>query len=293
VFDFSGETHPGRVRSNNEDAIGWLIREELWLVADGMGGYSSGELASRIVKETILKNASAHPDSLRPVILRAHEAILASAAEESQRYGMGSTIVLAKVDGRRCRVEWCGDSRAYLWRAGKLSRISRDHSFLEHLIELGELQPEDAHKHPRSRELTQGLGIGDPSPDATDFWIKSNDWVLLCTDGLHDELTDDEIAAVLAASSSPNEATQNLIAETLEHDAEDNVSAIVIKFPAYPDEDESLNAEEKQQNTVIRFDSDKSTNRPLKIRKLLWLAMTAVLALVAALLIYSRWIVRS
>ena len=233
MLEFSGETHPGCVYTHNEDAIGWSIPIQMWFVADGMGGHASGELASSIVKESILQNASDDDEVLKQAILTAHQAVAHSACEDDTRHGMGSTIVMAHVQGRNCRVLWCGDSRAYLWRGNKLDRISRDHSLLEEMIESGELDRGQTHLHPQSNVLTQALGLNEPEPDEKDVQLRSDDWILLCSDGLHDELTDQQIANVLRVSRSPNQATQLLIDAAIDEGAKDNVSVIVLRCPKF------------------------------------------------------------
>lgn len=234
---FSGETHPGAKLEHNEDAVGWLISRQVWLVADGMGGHVSGELASRIVKETVLKRFAAGDDDLQGVILRAHDAVLDGVRADPSRDGMGSTIVVAQVRGDTCQVAWCGDSRAYIWRRSRLrrwstlKRITRDHSELEELIEAGRLRREDARGHPHQNKLHQAVGLGNPDPDLTNLALRSNDWIVLCSDGLHDTLSDAEISDVLNGSGTPNEATRRLIRAAVDHDAEDNVSVVVIHCP--------------------------------------------------------------
>src|SRR5688500_6428484 len=104
MIQFSGETHPGAKLEHNEDAVGWLIPRQIWLVADGMGGHASGEVASRIVKETVLKRFAASDADLQDVILQAHDAVLDCARADPSRDGMGSTIVLVKVRGDTCQV---------------------------------------------------------------------------------------------------------------------------------------------------------------------------------------------
>lgn len=229
MIDFAGETHPGTKLDHNEDAIGWLIPRQLWLVADGMGGHASGEIASRIVKETVLKAGRVGDEALVALVLKAHDAVLAAAHADPARSGMGSTLVIARIRNSTCEVAWCGDSRAYLWRGGVLRRITRDHSLLEELIEAGVLSREDSQHDPRQRVLRQALGADSPVPDVEELTVQAGDWIILCSDGLHDSVSDAGIAAVLAASSAPNEASRRLVRTALEHGAEDNVSVVAIR----------------------------------------------------------------
>lgn len=236
VVEFAGETHPGCVRSNNEDVIGWSLPAGVWLVADGLGGHASGEVASRIVKQTVLK-AAGQPDwAPASALLKAHEAIVAARADSAEQANMGSTALLVQIADRCCRLAWCGDSRAYLWRGGKLARLTRDHSTLQGMIDAGDLSTTQAHGHALQNQLTQALGDGTPTPEESEVQLNSGDWLLMCTDGLHDTLNDRDIAAVLRASDSPDSCTQQLMQRALAADARDNVSVIAIRCPEYPDD---------------------------------------------------------
>jgi len=235
-FRFSGESHVGCVYTHNEDAIGWAIPHKLWFVADGMGGYAKGELASGIVKQTVL-NGMANPQvRLEQLVMDAHQAIVDEIAAATGFVQMGSTLVLMQVVDRDCKVAWVGDSRAYLWRMGHLDQITHDHTFLQSLVDEGVLDPRDVYKHPRKNELVQALGIGEPDPDETSIRLESYDWLILCSDGLHDVVTQAEITQVLDNCKSPNEATEKLIQASLDKGVEDNVSVIVIECPQFEPE---------------------------------------------------------
>ena len=236
VLEFAGETHPGHHRETNQDVIGWAIPSGVWLVADGMGGYASGDVASRIVKETVLKGAAEPDFALSAALLKAHQSILAAVAEEPDRAGMGSTAVVVQILDRRCRYAWCGDSRAYVWRANKLERLTRDHSVLQGRVDAGKISQTQALGQPDQNILTQALGKNEPRPDEVEMELRSRDWLVLCSDGMHDTLPDREIERVLKASDSPSACTHALMQRALELDAKDNVSVIVIRCPEYPDD---------------------------------------------------------
>jgi serine/threonine protein phosphatase PrpC len=236
AFRFSGESHVGCVYTHNEDAIGWSITNSIWFVADGMGGYSNGELASSIVKQTILKGV-ANPDvPLKQRVLDAHQAIVDEIARERGPVQMGSTLVLLQIKERNCQVAWVGDSRAYLWRKCNLVQINRDHTFIQSLIDEGMLDPQNAFNHPRKNELLQALGMGVPKPELTELHLESHDWLILCSDGLHDVVTQEEIIDVLKDCELPNEATQKLIQASLDRGVDDNVSVIVVECPEFSPE---------------------------------------------------------
>jgi serine/threonine protein phosphatase PrpC len=231
AFRFSGESHIGCVYTHNEDAIGWSLPHNLWFVADGMGGYSKGELASRIVKQTVLKGMADPDVQLKQLALDSHQAIVDEIAKKTGPAQMGSTLVLLQIKERNCQVTWVGDSRAYVWRKGKLEQINRDHTFIQSLVDEGMLDPKNVFNHPRKNELLQALGMGAPEPEETELRLESYDWLILCSDGLHDVVTQEEITNVLKDCKLPNEATQKLIQASLDRGVDDNVSVIVIGCP--------------------------------------------------------------
>ncbi|MEQ8859730.1 MAG: protein phosphatase 2C domain-containing protein [Pseudomonadales bacterium] len=225
---FAGETHSGRARSDNEDAIGWSPERGLYLVADGMGGHASGEVASGIVRDTLLADSGSV--DLETSVCNAHRAIVSAAGCDSALNGMGSTLVAVRITGAVARVVWVGDSRAYLWRKGSLRRVTRDHSFIELLRERDGITEAELRNHPNRNIVTQTLGLGDPKPSAVNVGLRRRDVLLLCSDGLNDELTDDEIAGVLREERSPETAASRLIACALDHGGRDNVSVVVISY---------------------------------------------------------------
>jgi protein phosphatase len=225
---FAGETHPGRVRSDNEDAMGWNPEHGLYLVADGMGGHASGEVASAIVRDTLL--AASGDGDLRGSICNAHRAVVGAAEGDETRSGMGSTVVAVRITGTLAVVAWVGDSRAYLWRRNTLSRLTRDHSFVELLRERDDMSETQLRNHPNRNVVTQTLGLGDPNPSAVEIALRQDDRILLCSDGLNDELTDDEIAQVMRSHEAVADAARELVKEALDHGGRDNVNVIVLAY---------------------------------------------------------------
>ncbi len=224
---FSASSHPGCKHDLNEDSIGWSEAESLWLVADGMGGHAAGEVASLIARDKILEDVSAGA-TLGDAVLNAHKAVLEAASAKSEQAGMGTTIVAARVDGNVAELVWVGDSRVYLWRDDVLETVTTDHSFMQLLLANNQLTPEEAHNHPQKNIVTQVLGVGDPKPDHLSLPLQTHDWLLLCSDGLNDELVDDEIAAVLRESKDTESAVKSLIDAACASGGRDNVSAIVV-----------------------------------------------------------------
>jgi PPM family protein phosphatase len=225
---FAGRTHPGRRGGANEDAIGWDEASSFWFVADGMGGHASGDVASRVVKETLLGEALTLP--LVEAIRKAHETVAATAKTNSAYDNMGSTVVATRIADKQAEIAWVGDSRAYLWRDGVLSALTRDHSYLEVLRVQENLTDEQLRGHPNRNLVTQTLGIGAPQPSVAKLLLRKRDWLILCSDGLNDELEDKEIAEVLKTHAEPEKATEALIEAALAKGGRDNVSAVVVEY---------------------------------------------------------------
>ena len=225
---FSGKTHPGRRGGANEDAIGWDEASSFWFVADGMGGHAAGDVAARVVKETLLGEALTLP--LVDAIRKAHETVAATAKTNSAYDNMGSTVVATRIADKQAEIAWVGDSRAYLWRDGALSGLTRDHSYLEVLRVQENLTDEQLRGHPNRNLVTQTLGIGTPEPSVSKLPLRRRDWLILCSDGLNDELEDREIAEILRAHTEPEKATDALIDAALAKGGRDNVSAVVVEY---------------------------------------------------------------
>jgi serine/threonine protein phosphatase PrpC len=225
---FAGRTHPGRRGGVNEDVIGWDEASNFWFVADGMGGHASGDVASRLVKETLLGEALALP--LVEALRKAHESVAAAAKSNSAYDNMGATVVATRIAERQAEIAWVGDSRAYLWRNGALSALTRDHSFLEMLRTQENLTEEQLRTHPSRHLVTRTLGIGSPEPSVAKLPLQRRDWLILCSDGLNDELEDREIAEILRSHRQPESATEALIEAALAKGGRDNVSAVVVEY---------------------------------------------------------------
>jgi PPM family protein phosphatase len=228
MLKFASKTHPGHRPGENEDAIGWDSERQLWLVADGMGGHASGRTASQVVKSCLLASDANSPMSDR--LVQAHAAILEAASEDERLVGMGATAVVATIVARSLKVTWVGDSRAYMWRRGRLSRLSRDHSYVEMLREQKLLSEEQIRGHPHANLVTQTLGHGDPHPSQVTSRLRSGDWILLCSDGLNDELEDEEMADILQRSANVEDAVDRLVAAALERGGRDNTSVVIVEY---------------------------------------------------------------
>jgi protein phosphatase len=163
-------------------------------------------------------------------LVEAHDAIVAAASANSDLAGMGSTAVVARIMGRTAEISWVGDSRAYLWRGGKLEQLTRDHSFIEVLRAQNILTEEQLRADPRGNLVTQTLGLGDPKPSVVTASLRYGDRILLCSDGLNDEVEDIQIAEILALKDDVTEAVEELVETALENGGRDNTSVIIVEF---------------------------------------------------------------
>lgn len=228
--NFSQATHVGLLRENNEDAILSNPDIGLWLVADGMGGHAAGEVASDIAK-TVIEQQIKAGDSLATAINIAHQSVLQAAANGEGRYGMGSTVVALRSTGSNVEIAWVGDSRAYLWASGSLIALTTDHSYVQMLYQSGLISAADMHAHPEKNVITQCLGsteLDTINVETLNRRWQPSDWVLLCSDGLTDGVTDQEIGALLGVATDPQDAVQRLIQAALDKGGRDNVSVIVV-----------------------------------------------------------------
>ncbi len=230
VLSFGYGTSAGIVRQENEDSL--CVRPDigLWAVADGMGGYKGGETASRITVEQLAEDAAAGMP-LAESISGIHHRIVALARTDSAYESMGSTVVAVKTDGKVYEVAWVGDSRAYLWDGRELSRLTRDHSYIQYLIDSGVISEADALEHPERHVILQALGaeeIKAVDVDVVRGGFRENEKILLCSDGLTNEVGDSQISSILRQPFSEQVLVDHLIAAAKENGGSDNISAILI-----------------------------------------------------------------
>lgn len=242
-LEYSAATHPGLKRENNEDCFLSAPDADLWVVADGMGGHEAGEVASAIVRETFEEFVQKGvPFSLSEAIQKSHETILTSADKGVGAYGMGSTVVAMLNQKRNYQIAWVGDSRAYLWtpdqNGGQLTRITTDHSYVQMLYVSGAITAEELDTHPDKNIITQCLGMQELAQVKVDLaqgqWQK-NQWILLCSDGLTDELSDYSIANILEHSPNSLTAVDQLLHEALTSGGRDNITLQIIESPIAED----------------------------------------------------------
>lgn len=223
-------THPGAVRPRNEDAL--LDRPDigLWAVADGAGGHGAGDVASAAIIAALqqIPGGLSAAELLAQVRLRlaqVHVQLQEEAAQRGPGRIVASTVVVMLARGEHFAMLWAGDSRGYLLRGGVLTRVTRDHSLVQELVDQGTLREEEAEAHPQANVITRAVGAqGGLELDKVSGRIVVGDRYLLCTDGLFKALPETEICGMLAGGGDAH----GIVAEAVSRGARDNVSAVAI-----------------------------------------------------------------
>ncbi len=230
VWRAAAVTDLGLVRSNNEDAV--YTGERLVAVADGIGGAPAGELASEIVIRALAELDRA-PLSQSPLaalgsaVAEANRQIGESTAGDLTRQGMGTTVTALLLAGDQLALLHVGDSRGYLLRDGTLSRLTRDDTFVQALVDSGMISPADARAHPQRSIITQAVQGGDFEPTGAVLTALPGDRYLLCSDGLSDYVDDSDIEATLREYNDPHACAGQLVGLALRAGAPDNVTVAV------------------------------------------------------------------
>ncbi|MEW6704386.1 MAG: Stp1/IreP family PP2C-type Ser/Thr phosphatase [Pseudomonadota bacterium] len=247
-FEFFSAVDTGRARSNNEDSVAVDEAARLAVLADGMGGYNAGEVASGMLTSFIkaelgrwLQEASASATdaevrrAMDICVDNANRAIFNAANSNPQYAGMGTTLVLAVFRDNRLLVGHVGDSRAYRLRGGKLAQITRDHSLLQEQIDAGLITPEQAAFSANKNLVTRAVGVEDTVLLETHLHeIQPGDLYLLCSDGLSDMLDDEAIAQVLQMHDSVAEAGTALIDAANDAGGKDNIAVVLVRVQGGP-----------------------------------------------------------
>lgn len=234
----ASRTHRGRIRNNNEDSL-LLERPSLFAIADGMGGYNAGEVASRLALEKLKeekedlygRNGFGLVSKLYQIIRDINEEVYGKARSDSCYDGMGTTLCGIYFNGQgKGYVFNVGDSRVYLFRGKQMKQITRDHSLVAEMVEMGELTREEAFNHPQKNMLTRGIGVDENvNGDVFVIEVRTDDIILLCSDGLTDMLHDSEIRERLKADDLES-AADSLLSRSLENGGRDNISFIILKL---------------------------------------------------------------
>ena len=306
-FKIAAKTNVGRVRTNNEDnfqaacdlttaPMKWVNDMEcdlgnkgaLLVVADGMGGMNAGEVASEIAINTIreffspekitdkvLESRVGIETFMKNSIIQADKAIKKTAKENSEHKGMGTTIVIAWILEETLYVAWCGDSRAYIYnRITGLKQISKDHSFVQSLVDKGKISADDAFDYPDSNIITRCLGDSSQKarPDTLSHPIKvhNNDIILLCTDGLSGMIRDHEIEQVIAEhEDNMSDCCDQLIEAACEAAGEDNVTVALCKIISGAIDQIKSSKKNRLSNTISFKKNDEPIISKKAFRKLL------------------------
>ncbi|WP_298387387.1 Stp1/IreP family PP2C-type Ser/Thr phosphatase [Ferrimicrobium sp.] len=225
---YAAATDPGRVRSQNQDRL--FADGTVFIVADGMGGHAGGNVAAEVaVSETVASLKAGHRPEI--AIENANRSILDRASSELALEGMGTTLTMALIDTEESLADVynVGDSRAYLLRAGDLTQLTNDHTFVQELVDAGSITREQATTHRARHVLTRVLGVAtEVEPDHFRVPLQPGDVVLLCSDGLINEVSNDEIARILA-SQTPDDAVDALVRSANNHGGNDNITVVVAK----------------------------------------------------------------
>jgi serine/threonine protein phosphatase PrpC len=277
---FAADTHSGLRRRHNEDCYEADQELGLWLVADGVGGHASGEVASDIVRATV-KQGISRGKTLHDAIVASHEAVLEATREHKSTQGMGSTVIALLLDGDNYELAWVGDSRAYLWSAG-LQQLSEDHNRVSELLASKVITPEQAVKHPERHVLTQSLGVSEKNivtPGQLQGTLRKGEQILLCSDGLSDELSDKVIASIMDDQQTPRAQVDTLIKAALDAGGNDNITAVVIGDCAAPTAGNISHNLEITRNTRSEINSRVTHRAGFPLKALIFISVLALLVL--------------
>lgn len=261
----------GRVRDHNEDAMAMDAELGLVVLADGMGGYQAGEVASDLAVKTIMTHLSEHLPNLpaekreyinnnrnlhhssillEQAVLSANRIIFEASESETQYQGMGTTVVAALFSPEFISIAHVGDSRLYRLRNAVLTPVTVDHSVLQELIECGFFTPEQARHSPNRNLVTRALGVSDTvSVDVQEQALQNGDIYLLCSDGLNDMLEDSEMQKILNLPESLEQLAQRLVDAANNHGGEDNISVLLARTHLAAKTDTATDLDNSTQNS--------------------------------------------
>lgn len=230
VFQLAGHSDVGR-RKHNEDAF--LIDPDLGLmiVADGVGGHHSGEVASALTIEVLRREIAAGSD-LASAIKLANEEVKEGVESGKGKTGMATTVVALRLTGDEFEVAWVGDSRAYLWD-GQLKLLTRDHSFVEAQLAAGQITLEEARTHPRRHVILQAIGLQNERTikvGSNSGRLGAGNTVLLCSDGVTDPLDNEQLSHLIGRGSPAQDTSTSLVNTALQCGGKDNSTAVILQY---------------------------------------------------------------
>jgi len=232
LLAMAGSTNTGLKRKDNQDRC--LMAEldqgtALVAVADGVGGHAGGAVAAQTAIEKLERMMENRPSSLNAAFLAACQAVEQKGARHPDLAGMSTTMTTAVIG--QDLMEWChlGDTRLYLFRDNILARLTRDDTAAEELVEAGYLSIEEARQHPARHMLYECLGCGDCEPSSGQEYLLPGDLIMVSSDGLHGELSDQKISALLAGNGSLDTKISSLINGALEAGGHDNITVVLVR----------------------------------------------------------------
>lgn len=243
-MEISGITNSGKVRKSNQDSYDFYINHDMKLasvvVCDGMGGANSGNIASSLAAHAFILNIK---NNISPVydqhgiesliiesIFESNSVVFDKSLSEEEHFGMGTTLIAAVVSENACVVANIGDSRLYHISGDNMTLITKDHSVVEEMVDNGEISGEEARFHPSRNLITRALGTSAyVPPDIFFVNLSAGDCLLLCSDGLSNVVTEDEILNEFSADKSAQDICNDLISASLSHGAPDNVTVVILR----------------------------------------------------------------
>jgi len=230
-----GFTHPGLVRTRNEDYFYMDSSRGLYIVADGMGGHQAGDVASSLAAHTIEQYINNHRDTplelLKKAIIQANLSVYQEAMRVQANNGMGTTIVIVLIVDDRLFSAHVGDSRIYLIRQDQVARLTNDHSLVEELTKRGEITEAESMGHPQRNVLTRALGVAPQVEiDTGVTWLIPGDYVLLCTDGLSGVVGKEELRQIIYQGADIEKSLNYMIQLALNRGGLDNITAVLIRY---------------------------------------------------------------
>jgi len=236
-----GITDRGRKRKNNEDSFLLNNTKKLFIVADGMGGHSAGEVASmnavklvdQYLTPELVSQMHSKPEIIKSELINsvheAHKFILKTAKSNKDYHGMGTTIVITLILNNTLHICHVGDSRAYVMNADSIEQLTNDHSHVGELVRSGKMTPKEARQSNLKNQITQALGSPySIKPEYNSYSIDEDSIILLCSDGLWDMISDEEIQEIVMTGESPEDICIDLIDKANQAGGKDNITIILI-----------------------------------------------------------------
>ncbi|MEM6537547.1 MAG: protein phosphatase 2C domain-containing protein [Pseudomonadota bacterium] len=234
-FEVAGRSDIGCRRTVNEDSF--IIREDmaLWAVADGVGGLNAGDIASQMVVSALGKvvgepSARTTLEATKNAIINVNRDMLALGHANPELSSMGSTIACMLVHSGYAAILWAGDSRVYRWREGELTRVTKDHSLVQSMVDAGEVGEAEAENHPQSNVITSAVGLSETFQlDTVTEAIAPSDVYIICSDGLTSVISDGELCKLIAGAENIDDFADELIAHSIDRLVRDNVTLIALR----------------------------------------------------------------